>query len=579
MAEAFYGPLPEHLRPYALHDPAPGALDEASRAIVSAASKDDLPSLLALLAGGVSPDACRIKGNQRALHAALTQHHWEIATALLENGADPNSINGRGRTALHVAAAEHTPLPLIQLLLAKGADPLRRNRKSGLTPRDEAYYRNKRARQSLLALLIKAENEAIARHGSAEAAARHQLNKQASVVDQPGSKEGEAGEREEREVDASRAQEKEGGEGEEMEDGEEIAAKGEGEAEVYMCRRCHLPLRKRRRVEYMLERYPRQPYNGYVEAFVNSGMPQRLMEDERLHKLADKHNLRKEVTETWAVLEGVKRAQQMLPEAVPLAAAATSAGGAVAAALASAPLVPHGIVDLCAGSSLTSAAYNFFYPTAPVLAVDRLKPFTVPHFEMPVAYMEADIMLDGFFERLTKRLGQLMGEVAASLAAKGEGGLSAAAQLSTQGEEEALSSEVATLRLAQGGAGDAAADSGNALAPSTLELLVPPPSSFTLVGMHLCGTLSLRAIKAFEKMPEFGGIVLSPCCFPGRKAGCDVVRDAGLKNELDMYAFWAKYLQERLQPLCDHVELLQDTDILSNRNIVVIGVRRGGAAA
>merc|ERR1719253_2154851 len=37
-----------------------------------------------------------------------------------------------------------------------------------------------------------------------------------------------------------------------------------------------------------------------------------------------------------------------------------------------------------------------------------------------------------------------------------------------------------------------------------------------LVGMHLCGLLSEKAIEFFARMPEVRGLVLSPCCLPRR---------------------------------------------------------------
>eukprot|EP00957_Ditylum_brightwellii_P032540 2465759-Ditylum_brightwellii.AAC.1 len=38
-----------------------------------------------------------------------------------------------------------------------------------------------------------------------------------------------------------------------------------------------------------------------------------------------------------------------------------------------------------------------------------------------------------------------------------------------------------------------------------------------LVGMHLCGHLSLRAIELFQNITEIRAIVLAPCCLPKKK--------------------------------------------------------------
>ena len=36
-----------------------------------------------------------------------------------------------------------------------------------------------------------------------------------------------------------------------------------------------------------------------------------------------------------------------------------------------------------------------------------------------------------------------------------------------------------------------------------------------LLGVHLCGTLSLQAIHLFNENPRVGLLVLKPCCLPG----------------------------------------------------------------
>jgi hypothetical protein len=48
-----------------------------------------------------------------------------------------------------------------------------------------------------------------------------------------------------------------------------------------------------------------------------------------------------------------------------------------------------------------------------------------------------------------------------------------------------------------------------------------------LVGMHLCGDLSLRAVDAFKEIPECACLVLAPCCLPKR---------GGLSTPPDLYA-------------------------------------------
>ena len=88
-----------------------------------------------------------------------------------------------------------------------------------------------------------------------------------------------------------------------------------------------------------------------------------------------------------------------------------------------------------------------------------------------------------------------------------------------------------------------------------------------LVGMHLCGTLSERAIDIFHRTKDIAGIILSPCCLPklheydsGRTAfvKCkqppSITRTSESDNnstndsELLLYNYfrWANYLKERV---------------------------------
>ncbi|CAK9075140.1 Uncharacterized protein SCF082_LOCUS36461 [Durusdinium trenchii] len=45
-------------------------------------------------------------------------------------------------------------------------------------------------------------------------------------------------------------------------------------------------------------------------------------------------------------------------------------------------------------------------------------------------------------------------------------------------------------------------------------LLEPAPGPVFLLGIHLCGVLSIRAIETFNRGPKCVGFVLKPCCLP-----------------------------------------------------------------
>ena len=63
-----------------------------------------------------------------------------------------------------------------------------------------------------------------------------------------------------------------------------------------------------------------------------------------------------------------------------------------------------------------------------------------------------------------------------------------------------------------------------------------------VLGMHLCGALSIQAIGAFEEIEAIDAIVLCPCCLPSKSAaGSDPAWYASKKQD-DQYAAWVKHL-------------------------------------
>lgn len=61
-------------------------------------------------------------------------------------------------------------------------------------------------------------------------------------------------------------------------------------------------------------------------------------------------------------------------------------------------------VDLCCGKSLTAALLAHLYPGSVVIAVDRGNAATVPHFQPPLRYIQADIHAVGFAKRLSEEI-------------------------------------------------------------------------------------------------------------------------------------------------------------------------------
>jgi hypothetical protein len=99
-----------------------------------------------------------------------------------------------------------------------------------------------------------------------------------------------------------------------------------------------------------------------------------------------------------------------------------------------------------------------------------------------------------------------------------------------------------------------------------------------LVGMHLCGDLSIRAIEIFETLPQIKVIILSPCCFPKHDGGSRMEAEAmrhleGIKDETLKYAAWSQYLLDSISKHCSTSYQTQDTNIMSTRNRVIVGCR------
>ena len=96
-----------------------------------------------------------------------------------------------------------------------------------------------------------------------------------------------------------------------------------------------------------------------------------------------------------------------------------------------------------------------------------------------------------------------------------------------------------------------------------------------LVGMHLCGNLSERAIEFFRKIPNIHAAILSPCCLPKVRPG-NAFQMSAWKG-MDDYMAWSSHLKSRLEqhlPDATHeVNSYIDNDIHSIKNSIITAVR------
>ena len=101
-----------------------------------------------------------------------------------------------------------------------------------------------------------------------------------------------------------------------------------------------------------------------------------------------------------------------------------------------------------------------------------------------------------------------------------------------------------------------------------------------LVGMHLCGLLSDRAIDLYDRTPDIKGIVLSPCCLPRK---CDVKKTSFTKDvpkpneevELFNYKRWAEYLKNRVEETHSNadVRIYTDAEMHTEKNTIIVATK------
>ena len=181
------------------------------------------------------------------------------------------------------------------------------------------------------------------------------------------------------------------------------------------------------------------------------------------------------------------------------------------------------LIDLCSGKSLTTALCGVLFPPDSshdgevgnkFLAVDRLPVHLVPHFvDDNISYLSRDILSDRFFNEM----------------------------------EQEVRRQVEVGRTA------------------------------ILVGMHLCGNLSEKAIEFFKRIPLIKAMVLSPCCLPNLRKNKDSAFSRYLKDGEDSYVSWSTYLKDLAQNSgkidATPVRSYNDTDMHSIKNTIITAVR------
>jgi len=169
------------------------------------------------------------------------------------------------------------------------------------------------------------------------------------------------------------------------------------------------------------------------------------------------------------------------------------------------------VVDLCSGKSMTTSLLAVNHPGVVVTAIDRLASRFVPHY-------------------------------------------AAAGKLSVTYHEMDVLADGFVEKVAE-----------------MVEVVGRPT---VVMGMHLCGKLSERAIETFHRIPLARVCVLSPCCLPHRDdappALAPLYRSrTSFTVDAEQYAAWGRHLEEKLRQLGAEVEAGPVEDMLSIKNTVI----------
>ena len=176
------------------------------------------------------------------------------------------------------------------------------------------------------------------------------------------------------------------------------------------------------------------------------------------------------------------------------------------------------VIDLCCGKSLTCALAASRLPELAISAVDHAGPEGLPHYEWAGMTNVLYLQQDVLVQNSTESLSQRIARVGRPTA---------------------------------------------------------------VIGIHLCGRLSERAIELFEAVEQVRTCILVPCCLPHLRQAPASLKHLYRKSVPDatQYVEWASYLQSRLVAVPgSYVETATATDMKSNKRIVLSAIKRNALA-
>jgi len=261
--------------------------------------------------------------------------------------------------------------------------------------------------------------------------------------------------------------------------------------------------------------------NSFIRAFYIE-RPDIAMELARhvYHRINCLTNFRKELTETMTIVQSLGNLIAKTQTFNICDTNMTSSSNNIVPNLSTVQFIPWGIadekshawhiIDLCCGKSLTAAIVALVFSQSIVTCVDKCDPNQLPHYMEAglgdrVQYLQVDILDISPEDKFIKRLLHAVHE--------------------------------------------------------------RPRLNIAIVGVHCCGSLSIRAIEAFKKI-NAKCILLIPCCMPrkqDKRYPCNIFTS---RIQSKQYEAWANYLKQQLSTTatasCEQIQ-----ELLSKKNILV----------
>ena len=180
------------------------------------------------------------------------------------------------------------------------------------------------------------------------------------------------------------------------------------------------------------------------------------------------------------------------------------------------------VIDLCCGKAFFATLVGVLYPSILVHAVDKQPPTFLPHFE--------EAGLGGIVEYVQCDVLQF----------------------------ESFAGRLNELIASNGG------------------------RKVIVMGMHLCGRLSLRAIDLLQSsfQHKLTALVLAPCCLPNVRIAEDTPPNVFESKEQSIqYERWCAFLKQRMEQAaasaqCLECESDQEKGLVSEKNVLLTAVRR-----